>query len=379
MDTVQNHPRPNWAYEVQTLTKWKPYDIHTSDLIEKEYWIYQNKISAHNTVQVNGKTISFSTMTENANGEEKKIFRGTWFFRDDDGSMVPYSAELATKLENEFQTSGLNFKTVEITHKPPRDVMMHNDKTFKQYRRTKKADPSGRDVFRGWNSKTCVVHPNYPISSHQQIFGVHLETLMKHPTNANKTIPLIFEECIIFLQTEGPNTEGIFRLSGGQSSMEELKRSWDGGHVMNFKGCDVHDVAGLLKTFIRELPDPLCTTHLYNNWVTCMNIQSHDILQNIKNIIQQLPRTNHEMMRSLFKLLHEIALHKDTNKMVPGNLSVCWAPNIFSNSADSALLHSPIPLTTFMIEHTEELFIRTWASSAPTKNSPRFGTNGGFV
>jgi len=340
-------------------------------MIEKEYSIFQNKIAANQLVQVNGKTINFSTMTESANGEEKKIFRGTWFFRDDDGTMVPYSADVATKLENEYL--GGKFKTLEITHKPPRDVIMHGDKTFKQYRRTKNADPAGRDVHRGWNSKTCIVHLNYPAPFHQQIFGVPLETLMKHPINANKTIPLIFEECVSFLQTEGPNAEGIFRLSGGQAEMEELKRTWDGGHVKSFQGCDVHDVAGLLKTFIRELPDPLCTTHLYNNWVMCMNIQSNDILQNIKNIIQQLPRTNHEMMRSLFKLLHEIALQKDKNKMVPGNLSVCWAPNVFKDDAASALLHSPIPLMTFMIEHTEELFIRTWASTAPTKNSPRFG------
>jgi len=190
---------------------------------------------------------------------------------------------------------------------------------------------------------------------------------MKHPSNSNKTTPLIFEECISFLHAQGPSTEGIFRLSGGQAAMEELKRKWDAGHVITFQGCDVHDVAGLLKTFIRELPDPLCTSQLYPTWVTCMSVNS-DTLQNIKIIIQQLPRTNLEMMRSLFKLLHDIALHKDQNKMVPSNLSVCWAPNIFQDTSAQALLHSPIPLVTFMIEHTEELFIRTWSSAmTPSK------------
>lgn len=70
------------------------------------------------------------------------------------------------------------------------------------------------------------------------------------------------------------NTEGIFRLSGASSMINQLKEAFDhsasGGKNLNLcsiPNVDGHTVASLLKLFLRELPDPLLTYALYDAWV----------------------------------------------------------------------------------------------------------------
>jgi Rho GTPase-activating protein 1 len=61
------------------------------------------------------------------------------------------------------------------------------------------------------------------------------------------------------------DTEGIFRRSGNISRINELKKKINDG-LMNIEMSteDTHVVAGLLKTFLRDLKEPLLTYELYD-------------------------------------------------------------------------------------------------------------------
>jgi len=62
------------------------------------------------------------------------------------------------------------------------------------------------------------------------------------------------------------DTEGIFRRSGNISRINELKKKINEGsiEIVNFSNEDTHVVAGLLKTFLRDLSEPLLTFELYD-------------------------------------------------------------------------------------------------------------------
>lgn len=59
------------------------------------------------------------------------------------------------------------------------------------------------------------------------------------------------------------DTEGIFRRSGNISRISDLKAKINRGINIDVSRESTHDVAGLLKTFLRELSEPLLTYELY--------------------------------------------------------------------------------------------------------------------
>lgn len=70
---------------------------------------------------------------------------------------------------------------------------------------------------------------------------------------------------MIFLLLLVIDTEGIFRRSGNISRINEMKKKINEANVdfLNLSSEDTHVVAGLLKTFLRDLSEPLLTYDLY--------------------------------------------------------------------------------------------------------------------
>lgn len=78
-------------------------------------------------------------------------------------------------------------------------------------------------------------------------------------------IPPIVRKCVDSLSITGViDTEGIFRRSGNYAQIIALKQKVNAGaDDVDFKETDTHVVAGLLKSFLRELSEPLLTYELY--------------------------------------------------------------------------------------------------------------------
>jgi len=104
--------------------------------------------------------LDFDNLTSMKKGasKSKHILRGLWFYHNKDGSWQPYEHDIAGELETAVQSVEKNetkladFK-VKVTDNPPRYVIpigVTTDK-FKQIRETKNANPSGREVLRGYN------------------------------------------------------------------------------------------------------------------------------------------------------------------------------------------------------------------------------------
>jgi len=55
------------------------------------------------------------------------------------------------------------------------------------------------------------------------------------------------------------DTEGLFRVPGEKLKIEELKEKFEQGIIPNLSLYSPHDLAGFLKLYFRELPEPLLT------------------------------------------------------------------------------------------------------------------------
>lgn len=119
-------------------------------------------------------------------------------------------------------------------------------------------------------------------------------------------------------------------------------------------GNSINSVAGVLKSFFRELRDPLFPTHMFDDFINAAsklmiwvfqqeaNRKSsltrffffHDLepgedkstQEKLSQLIYSLSAARIVVMRYLFAFLYHLSQYSDENLMQPYNLAVCFGP-----------------------------------------------------
>ncbi|XP_043329680.1 rho GTPase-activating protein 44 isoform X1 [Cervus canadensis] len=164
-------------------------------------------------------------------------------------------------------------------------------------------------------------------------FGKPLE---EHLSISGREIAFPIEACVTMLLECGMQEEGLFRVAPSASKLKKLKAALD-CCVVDVQECsaDPHAIAGALKSYLRELPEPLMTFELYDEWIQASNIQDQDKrLQALWNACEKLPKANHNNIRYLIKFLSKLSEYQDVNKMTPSNMAIVLGPNLLWPQAE---------------------------------------------
>ncbi|XP_068606057.1 rho GTPase-activating protein 17b [Brachionichthys hirsutus] len=167
-------------------------------------------------------------------------------------------------------------------------------------------------------------------------FGTALE---EHLKRSNREIALPLEACVMMLLETGMKEEGIFRLAAGASKLKKLKAALDcsTSQLEEFYS-DPHAVAGALKSYLRELPEPLMTFGLYDEWTQACNVPDPDKrLQALWVTCDCLPKTHKANFRYLVKFLAKLAQDSEVNKMTPSNIAIVLGPNLLWPKTEGTL------------------------------------------
>ncbi|KFU95713.1 SH3 domain-binding protein 1, partial [Chaetura pelagica] len=162
-------------------------------------------------------------------------------------------------------------------------------------------------------------------------YGVPLETHLK---SLGREIALPIEACVMMLLASGMREEGLFRLAAGASVLRKLKSSLASGcNALEEFYSDPHAVAGALKSYLRELPQPLMTFELYNEWVKVARDGFFQPQATTRAAVPSpdpylLPHAFHLSHRYLIKFLAKLAEHQELNKMTPSNIAIVLGPNL---------------------------------------------------
>ncbi|NXH21913.1 RHG17 protein, partial [Bucco capensis] len=158
-------------------------------------------------------------------------------------------------------------------------------------------------------------------------FGTALE---EHLKRSGREIAVPIEACVMMLLETGMREEGLFRIAAGASKLKKLKAALDcSTSQLDEFYSDPHAVAGALKSYLRELPEPLMTYSLYEEWTQAANIQDQvKKLQELWRICNRLPKHYHANFRYLIKFLAKLAQNSDVNKMTPSNVAIVLGPNL---------------------------------------------------
>ncbi|CAH2324806.1 SLIT-ROBO Rho GTPase-activating 1 isoform X4 [Pelobates cultripes] len=90
---------------------------------------------------------------------------------------------------------------------------------------------------------------------------------------SGQIIPLIVESCIRFINLYGLQHQGIFRVSGSQVEVNDIKNAFERGEdplTDDQNNHDINSVAGVLKLYFRGLENPLFPKERFNDLISCI-------------------------------------------------------------------------------------------------------------
>ncbi|XP_052365594.1 rho GTPase-activating protein 8-like, partial [Oncorhynchus keta] len=151
------------------------------------------------------------------------------------------------------------------------------------------------------SSKTPPPRPPLPT----QQFGVSLQYIAEK--NQGVLIPPVMSQTVSYLKDKGLQTEGIFRRSARVQLIKDVQKLYNQGKQVVFEQYgDIHVPAVILKTFLRELPEPLLTFPLYHQIQDVVRVESSLRVTTCKHILERLPEHNYMVLKYLLCFLNMV-------------------------------------------------------------------------
>ncbi|XP_038109256.1 uncharacterized protein LOC6051804 [Culex quinquefasciatus] len=165
--------------------------------------------------------------------------------------------------------------------------------------------------------------------NNKQIFNTPLH---EHLKATDRKIAYVIELCVCCLLEKGLYEEGLLRVGCASSKLRRMISAINANYVtppLADKYADPHVTAGVLKKYLRSLPDPLLTFEFYPDFVAAAQKQNESARKAaILNIVNQLPRENYDNLRYLMKFLSYLSEKNQENKMSPQNIAIVMSPNL---------------------------------------------------
>ncbi|XP_029989727.1 SLIT-ROBO Rho GTPase-activating protein 2 isoform X1 [Sphaeramia orbicularis] len=152
--------------------------------------------------------------------------------------------------------------------------------------------------------------------------------------DSGEAIPLMVESCIRFISRHGLQHEGIFRVSGSQVEVNDIKNAFERGEdplAGDQNDHDMDSIAGVLKLYFRGLDHALFPKEVFHDLISCVSMESlQERAVHIKKVLQSLPSKTRIIMRYLFAFLNHLSQYSEENMMDPYNLAICFGPTLMS-------------------------------------------------
>ncbi|KAK0723079.1 hypothetical protein B0T26DRAFT_642030 [Lasiosphaeria miniovina] len=265
--------------------------------------------------------------------------------------------------------------------------------------------PNKRDLKSWWKgfklaSKNQETHDHRP----QGIFGVPLRQSITYANVAISLVdeqgesyiygyvPIVVAKCGVYLKEKATEVEGIFRLSGSEKRIKELKTVFDSpdryGKGLVWDGYTVHDAANVLRRYLNDLPEPVVPLDLYEKFREPLrgatkqgaadvdgpqfveNFDMNAAIATYQHLITELPPLNRQLLLYILDLLAVFAAKSDQNRMNSQNLAAIFQPGMLSHPAhamapDEYRLNQCVII--FLIENQDHFLIGMQGTAADEK------------
>ncbi|KAL6114708.1 bcr [Pungitius sinensis] len=186
-----------------------------------------------------------------------------------------------------------------------------------------------------------------PSRKQSGVFGVKINVVTKRERSK---VPLIVRQCVEEIERRGMDEVGIYRVSGVATDILALKAAFDSNNrdvSVTMREMDVNAIAGTLKLYFRELPEPLFTDDLYPNFADGIALSDCVAKEScMLNLLLSLPEPNLVTFLFLLDHLKRVTENESVNKMSLHNLATVFGPTLLRPSEkDSKISNSPQPIS----------------------------------
>ncbi|XP_071790000.1 active breakpoint cluster region-related protein-like isoform X2 [Asterias amurensis] len=173
------------------------------------------------------------------------------------------------------------------------------------------------------------------------VFGVRISHLCQRE---GTKIPNIVINCVEEIDRRGISEMGIYRISGSSADILGLRKLFEmnSKHILTkLKQAEIHAVAGLIKRYFRDLPEPIFTQNLYCKIKDGFALKDPDAKRECMiSIMKTVPEPNKTIIEYLFRHLKRVAENESVNKMHLHNLATVFGPTLLGPAS------KPSPLAT---------------------------------
>ncbi|XP_077456802.1 breakpoint cluster region protein isoform X1 [Stigmatopora argus] len=172
-----------------------------------------------------------------------------------------------------------------------------------------------------------------PSRKQSGVFGVKINVVTKRERSK---VPLIVRQCVEEIEGRGMDEVGIYRVSGVATEIQALKAAFDMNNKdvsVMMRDMDVNAIAGTLKLYFRELPEPLFTDELYPNFSGGIALSDSVAKEScMLDLLLSLPEPNLVTFLFLLDHLKRVADNESSNKMSLHNLATVFGPTLLRPS-----------------------------------------------
>lgn len=163
---------------------------------------------------------------------------------------------------------------------------------------------------------------------------------LSHHEFQGRNIPSVCFRCLDYLlKTGAVYEEGIFRLSGSASQIRALKEQFNHKFDVDLFGPllpDIHTVAGLFKTYLRELPSPILGSQSYSDLQhivtsrgdTGSKLSLAYIFRDYLSSGHNIAPINYDLCYVIFGFLKYVIENSSRNKMSLRNVCIVFVPTL---------------------------------------------------
>ncbi|XP_015110319.1 active breakpoint cluster region-related protein [Diachasma alloeum] len=167
-----------------------------------------------------------------------------------------------------------------------------------------------------------------PSAKPQGLFGAKIQQVCKRE---KRDVPFIITACVREVERRGMSEVGLYRVSGSASDVMKLRKSFESNSYeaeQLLKEVDVHSVTGVLKLYLREMPEALFTDALYPAYLEAFQTGELNRGPALRRVHDNLPGVNKAVIEFLLAHLRRVNKHEGQNKMSLHNLATVFGPTL---------------------------------------------------
>ncbi|KAJ3589531.1 hypothetical protein NHX12_010376 [Muraenolepis orangiensis] len=168
-----------------------------------------------------------------------------------------------------------------------------------------------------------------PSKKQSGVFGVKINVVTKRERSK---VPYIVRQCIEEVEKRGIDEVGIYRISGVATDIQALKLAFDTNTkdiLVMLSDMDINAIAGTLKLYFRELPEPLLTDHLYPAFMQGISLSDPAAKENCMMVAEKEP-VNKMSLHNLATVFGPTLLRPSESEIIKGQ-SITTASDIWSH------------------------------------------------